>query len=266
MSEKTRLDILLVNQGLFTSRAKAKDAIINKQIFDTSNQLLDKPSQLIDNNAELRIVGDQLKYVSRGGLKLERALKQFDISVEGLTVFDIGASTGGFTDVLLQNDAKKIYANDVGTNQLHPKIKENSRVVDLSPIDFRKITKEQIDNSQIDLVVTDVSFISLNLLWNHLLELIDYRLVPIIALIKPQFEAGPNVVDKKGVIKDKKIHLKIVEKVLNDAKEAGISTIDLTDSPITGSAGNREFLAYFLPEKTAKINTKIDLPKLINQK
>lgn len=265
MDKKTRLDIFLVNQGLFASRARAKEAILNRQIVDQFNNILDKPSLLIDDNQQLKIIGEQLKFVSRGGIKLEEALKHFDINPTGLTALDIGASTGGFSDVLLQAGAEKIYANDVGTNQLHSKIKNNPKVIDLSPIDFRKLSKEQIDNSKIDLVVIDASFISLHLLWQSLLQLIDYQSIPIIALIKPQFEAGPNVVDKKGVIKDQKIHLQILEKVLGQAKDAGISTIDLIKSPITGAAGNREFLAYFLPEKNAKISTEIDLLELINQ-
>lgn len=265
MDKKTRLDILLVDQGLFSSRARAKEAILNRQVVDQFNNILDKPSLLVDDSQKLKIIGEQLKYVSRGGTKLERALKYFDINAAGVTALDIGASTGGFSDVLLQAGAKKVYANDVGTNQLHPKIKENQKVIDLSPLDFRKLTKEQIDNSKIDLVVIDASFISLHLLWQPLLQLIDYQQVPIVALVKPQFEAGPNVVGKKGVIKDRKIHQQILETVLAQAKDAEISTIDLIESPITGAAGNREFLAYFLPEKNAKISTEIDLLELINQ-
>ena len=239
--EKVRLDVLLVEQGLVPSRERAKAMIMAGQVY-IDNQKCDKPGLNVAPGVSVEIRGETLKYVSRGGLKLEKAMKQFPISLQDKVTMDIGASTGGFTDCMLQNGAKKVFAVDVGYGQFAWKLRQDSRVVNMERTNIRYVTPEQI-GQPIDFASIDVSFISLRLVLP-----VAYRLLSengeLVALIKPQFEAGREQVGKKGVVRDIGVHYQVVEKVLSFAREAGFFPAGLSYSPIKGPEGNIEYLAY----------------------
>ena len=240
---KIRLDVYLVNKGLFESREKARASIMAGQIY-IDNQKCDKAGQPIDENAEnVEIRGETLRYVSRGGLKLEKAMEQFPITLNGKVTMDIGASTGGFTDCMLQNGAKKVFAVDVGYGQFAWKLRQDSRVVNMERTNIRYVTPEQI-GEPIDFASIDVSFISLRLVLP-----VAYRLLAengeIVALIKPQFEAGRGQVGKKGVVRDISVHREVIRNVLSFARETQLYAAGLSYSPIKGPEGNIEYLAYF---------------------
>ena len=240
--KKTRADLLLVERGIAESREKAKVLILAGKVFyslDGKNfHRVSKPSQTLSPSAEFKVEED-LPYVSRGGLKLEQALNFFEVDPSGLVCLDVGASTGGFTDCLLQRGAKRVYAVDVGKGLLHPKLREDPRVVVLEGINARYLTPSYFPE-KMDLITVDVSFISLKKVLPALKELLkDNGLI--IALIKPQYELSPKEV-KKGIVRDPKLHFKVVNEIWEFAKDLGFEPLGVVESPILGAKGNKEFL------------------------
>ena len=240
-SNKERLDALLVNRGLFESRAKAQAAIMAGQVL-VNEQKIDKPGTQVKPEVTIRLLGDKLRYVSRGGLKLEKALQIFPISVEGKVVADIGASTGGFTDCALQNGAAKVYAIDVGYGQLAWKLRSDERVINMERTNVRYLEAQDLPE-QVDAATIDVAFISLD----KILPAVHKILKPegfVVALIKPQFEAGKENVGKKGVVRDAKVHQEVINNVIAFAKAEGFGIAGLDFSPIKGPEGNIEYLLH----------------------
>ena len=252
--EKKRIDLLLVEQGFFDSREKAKRAIM-AGIVHNDHEIIDKPGTKVPVDMELFVKGSVMPYVSRGGLKLEKALKYFDITMTDRVMVDIGSSTGGFTDCALQNKAKRVYAVDVGTNQLVWKLRNDSRVVVKEKTNFRHATTDLFEYELPNIATIDVSFISLKLIFEPLKDILNDG-DDIVALIKPQFEAGREDVGKKGIVKDAKIHQRVIENVISYANECQFSIQNLTYSPITGGEGNIEFLAHF---KVGGTNSKFNV-------
>ncbi|MBS4217202.1 TlyA family RNA methyltransferase [Bacillus sp. FJAT-49711] len=240
--KKQRLDVLLVERGLSDTREKAKRAIMAGIVF--SNEIrLDKPGDKVNEDIPLQLKGNILPYVSRGGLKLEKALKEFHISVHDKILLDIGASTGGFTDCALQNGAKLSYALDVGYNQLAWKLRNDPRVIVMERTNFRYVKQTDLIKEMPNLASIDVSFISLKLILPVLKQLLCNE-SDVVALIKPQFEAGKEQVGKKGIIRDPKIHEEVINKIIDFSLKEGYDVINLTYSPITGGEGNIEFLLH----------------------
>lgn len=242
--QKERVDVLVVQQGLTNSREKAKRLIMAGQIYDENNQRLDKVGEKISIEKQLHIKGETLKYVSRGGLKLEKAIAYFKLDINDKTVLDIGSSTGGFTDVALQNGARHSYALDVGYNQLHWKLRQDERVSVMERVNFRYSKLEDFQKGVPNFVTIDVSFISLQLILPNLTTIIPVG-TDVVALVKPQFEAGKDKVGKKGIVKDKSVHYAVLEKIFTFAITQGFTVNGVTFSPITGGSGNVEFLAHF---------------------
>lgn len=238
---KERLDVLLLNRGLAESREKAKAIIMSGNVF-VEGQREDKAGSMFSAQAVIEVKENPLKYVSRGGLKLEKAMAQYDISLEGKICMDVGSSTGGFTDCMLQNGAIKVYAVDVGTNQLAWKLRQDERVVSMEKTNIRYLTPEQI-NEPVAFASIDVSFISLTKVLLPVRELLKEQ-GEVVCLIKPQFEAGREKVGKKGVVRDKKVHVEVIEQVCTFATSIGFDCIDLNFSPIKGPEGNIEYLLY----------------------
>lgn len=239
---KERLDVLLVRQGLAPSREKARAIIMAGSVF-VKGQREDKPGSMFDEQkAVITVKGTGLKYVSRGGLKLEKALKCFPIVLTGGTCMDIGASTGGFTDCMLQNGAAKVYAVDVGHGQLDWKLRKDERVVCMEKTNFRYMTREDIED-ELDFASVDVSFISLTKILIPARNLLKSE-AKMVCLIKPQFEAGREKVGKKGVVREPQIHQEVIEKVFDFANMVGFDILDLSFSPIKGPEGNIEYLVY----------------------
>lgn len=241
MSNKTRLDVLLVERGLQESRQKAQATIMAGLVY-VAGQKVDKPGTNVANDAEIEVRGKSLRYVSRGGLKLEKAMQTWPITLTGKTCADIGASTGGFTDCMLQNGANKVYAVDVGYGQLDWKLRNDERVICLERTNARYLTHEEIPDT-LDFASIDVSFISLKLIFPALYELLADD-GEIACLIKPQFEAGREKVGKKGVVRDPAVHLEVLENFLIYAKENPFTILGITYSPIRGPEGNIEYLGY----------------------
>ena len=238
---KERLDVLLVNRGLASSREKAKTIIMSGDVF-VNGQREDKAGSTFDDKCDIEVRGNKLKYVSRGGLKLEKAVNEFGLSFDGMTCMDIGASTGGFTDCMLQNGAAKVYSIDVGHGQLDWKLRNDERVICMEKTNFRYIKPEDI-GEKIDFASCDVSFISLTkiLLAARALLKDEGRMV---LLIKPQFEAGREKVGKKGVVRDEAVHVEVIEKIVRFADICGFDILRLDYSPIKGPEGNIEYLIY----------------------
>lgn len=239
--KKIRLDALLTEQGLFESRAKAQAAIMAGQIL-VNEQKIDKPGTQVPEDAKVRILGDKLKYVSRGGLKLEKALLCFPLTVNGKIVADIGASTGGFTDCALQNGAAKVYAVDVGYGQLAWKLRNDERVINMERTNVRYLDETSLED-RIDVATIDVAFISLDKVLPAVKKLLAEN-GEVIALVKPQFEAGKENIGKKGVVKDPAVHLTVIENVVAFARELGFVPAGLSFSPIKGPEGNIEYLLH----------------------
>lgn len=262
--EKERVDVLAVKQGLFETREQAKRSVMAGLIYNEKNERFDKPGEKIPVSSELRVKGKKLPYVSRGGLKLEKALKAFDLSVEGKTLLDIGASTGGFTDAVLQNGAKMSYALDVGYNQLAWKIRQDPRVVVMERVNFRYAKPEDFTLGIPEVAVIDVSFISLKLMLPPLHAILKEE-GEVIALIKPQFEAGREAVGKNGIVRDPQTHQKVLEDILSFAAQGGYDVLELSYSPITGGEGNIEFLAHLrkVPE-SGTINSAINMAEVVS--
>lgn len=242
---KERVDKLLVESGLVDTREQAKRYIMAGQVFDRNEQRYDKPGEKIDASKELYIKGKQIPYVSRGGLKLEKAINDFDITMTDHILLDIGASTGGFTDAALMFGATKVYALDVGYNQLAYKLRQDPRVVVMERKNFRYALPEDFQEGQPTIASIDVSFISLSLILPPLIPILEDG-GSVLALIKPQFEAGPERVGKNGVIRDSQVHYDVVNEVLDMAVELGYVIKELTFSPITGGEGNIEFLVHLI--------------------
>ncbi|MCI8812334.1 MAG: TlyA family RNA methyltransferase [Oscillibacter sp.] len=260
MSNKTRLDVLLVERGLQESRQKAQATIMSGLVF-ADGRRVDKPGAAVSNDAEIEIRGNALQYVSRGGLKLEKAMASFPIALAGAVCGDIGASTGGFTDCMLQNGAAKVYAVDVGYGQLAWKLRSDERVVCLERTNARYLSREQIPE-ELDFASVDVSFISLKLILPPLCALMRAG-GHAAALIKPQFEAGREKVGKKGVVRDPAVHREVLEQFLEHARESGFAVLGLTYSPIRGPEGNIEYLGYL--EKGPWMPVEFDLGALVTE-
>ncbi|MBU8879325.1 TlyA family RNA methyltransferase [Bacillus sp. FJAT-29790] len=240
--KKERLDVLLVERGLAETREKAKRTIMAGLVFSNENRL-DKPGEKVSSDIPLRVKGKVMPYVSRGGLKLEKALKVFDLDVADKILLDIGASTGGFTDCALQNGARMSYALDVGYNQLAWKLRQDERVVVMERTNFRYVTPADLSAGMPNLASIDVSFISLKLI----LPVLKTLLVSgsdVVALVKPQFEAGRDQVGKKGIVRDPKVHENVVQTMIALSLSLGFDAKDLSFSPITGGDGNIEFLLH----------------------
>lgn len=240
--KKERVDVLLVEQGLFETREKAKRAVMAGIVY--SNEVrLDKPGEKIPSDSTLTVKGKVLPYVSRGGLKLEKALNVFALDIKGKNLIDIGSSTGGFTDCALQNGASMSYAVDVGYNQLAWKLRQDERVVVMERTNFRYVTPDDFTGPMPNFASIDVSFISLRLI----LPVLKTLLVPnsdIVALIKPQFEAGREQVGKKGIVRDVKVHVEVIQAIIDFSLAQGFNVKNLNFSPITGGDGNIEFLLH----------------------
>jgi len=239
--EKVRLDSALVKKGLTVSREKAKAIIMAGQVF-VDGRKIDKAGTSIKINSKIEIIGNTLPYVSRGGLKLAKALEVFSINLNGKVMADIGASTGGFTDCALQNGAAKVYAIDVGYGQLDWKLRSDPRVINMERTNARYLTERDLVE-KVDLVTIDVAFISLSKILPAVKNIIKED-GEIIALIKPQFEAGKEKVGKKGVVRDPEVHIEVIIKVLEVSKCLGFSVKGLTSSPIKGPEGNIEYLLW----------------------
>lgn len=238
---KERLDVLLVKKGLAESREKAK-AIIMSGIVYVDDQKEDKAGTSFEETAKIEVRGSTLKYVSRGGLKLEKAMTHFGATLEGKVCMDVGASTGGFTDCMLQNGAVKVYSVDVGHGQLAWKLRNDPRVVCMEKTNIRYVVPEDIGD-KIEFVSVDVSFISLTKVLGPVKNLMAED-GQIVCLIKPQFEAGREKVGKKGVVRDKKTHLEVINMVISFAVETGFEVLNLEFSPIKGPEGNIEYLLH----------------------
>ncbi|SFA87611.1 TlyA family RNA methyltransferase [Clostridium frigidicarnis] len=244
---KERLDILLVERGIISSREKAKFEIMAGKIF-VDGFRVDKCGEKIKVDANIEFKGDTLKYVSRGGLKLEKAMAKFGINLEDSICMDIGASTGGFTDCMLQNGAKKVFAIDVGYGQFAWKLRTDPRVVCMERTNVRYVEKEHIVDEP-DFASIDVSFISLTKVVPVVLNLLNDK-GSIVALIKPQFEAGRDKVGKKGVVREASTHKEVIVKIVEFLLEKGVTIIDLDFSPIKGPEGNIEYLVYFTKDNS----------------
>lgn len=245
-SKKERLDILLVEKGICESREKAKTNIMAGLIF-VDGKRVDKAGEKVKVDADIIFKGEKLKYVSRGGLKLEKAMNTFGIDLTDKVCMDIGASTGGFTDCMLQNNASKVFAVDVGYGQFAWKLRTDERVVCMEKTNIRYVTPEDIGIA-LDFASIDVSFISLRTIMPAVKALLGDK-GEVVALIKPQFEAGRDKVGKKGVVRDKEVHLEVINTIVNFLMENELNVLGLSYSPIKGPEGNREYLVYFTKDK-----------------
>ena len=252
--KKERVDKVLVERGLVESRTRAQALILAGQVL-VREQRIDKPGQLIDPNAEIRIKGETLRYASRGGLKLEAALREFEITPEGRSCLDIGASTGGFTDCLLQHGACRVWAVDVGHNQLVWRLRNDPRVVALEGVNARNLNPGQFP-CLFDLATIDVSFISLTKILPAVLPCLNGT-ADCVALIKPQFEVGKGEVGRGGIVTDPAQHRRVLDEITQAAIETGLWPVGLIESPILGAEGNREFLMYLKPASAPGANTAL---------
>ena len=259
---KIRLDQYLVQHGLIQSRERAKALIMSGVVF-VNEQKVDKAGEMIKEDAKVEVRGHDIGYVSRGGLKLEKAMQVFPMRPDGKVCMDIGASTGGFTDCMLKNGAVKVYAVDVGYGQLAWSLRTDDRVVNLERTNFRHITEEQVPEA-IDFASVDVSFISLK----HIFPNLHLLLRPCgqaVCLIKPQFEAGRDKVGKKGVVREAATHLEVVERVIGMAIENGFSVLGLEFSPVKGPEGNIEYLLYVEKSEAPAVAPEVDPAALVGR-
>ena len=259
---KKRLDVLVYEKGFAESREKAK-AVIMAGLAYAQHQKADKCGTSYDENVKNEVRGSALKYVSRGGLKLEKAINNFDLDLNDKITMDIGASTGGFTDCMLQNGAKKVYSIDVGYGQLAWKLRTDERVVNLERTNMRKVTREQVPDD-IDFFSVDVSFISLKLILPVARELMAEN-AQAVCLIKPQFEAGREKVGKKGVVRDPKVHCEVVANIYNFCLENGFDVLNLDFSPIKGPEGNIEYLIHLQKSDDPKSYTDVTPEQLVER-
>lgn len=255
---KKRLDVVLVEKGLVSSREKGKALIMAGKVL-VDNQKIDKAGTEINPELPIRLLGQNIPYVSRGGLKLEKALQVFPVSMEGKVVADLGASTGGFVDCALQNGAVKVFAVDVGFNQLDWKLRTDDRVVNMEKTNARYLEADSL-GEMVDVVTTDVSFISLDKILPPAMAFLKEN-GNVLALIKPQFEAGREKVGKKGVVRDPKVHQEVIEKILHLCEEMNLTVWGLDYSPVKGPEGNIEYLLWgcknpdtdFVPDAAAVV-------------
>ncbi len=262
-SKKERLDILLVEKGICESREKAKTNIMAGLIF-VDGQRIDKAGEKVKVDSEIIFKGEKLKYVSRGGLKLEKAMNTFGIDLTNKVCMDIGASTGGFTDCMLQNNASKVFAVDVGYGQFAWKLRTDERVVCMETTNIRYVTPEDIGVA-LDFASIDVSFISLRTIMPAVKALLGEK-GEVVALIKPQFEAGRDKVGKKGVVRDKEVHLEVINTIINFLMENELNVLGLSYSPIKGPEGNREYLVYFTKDKEKEGNFELSqIEDIVNE-
>ena len=260
---KKRLDVLLVERGLATSREKAKAMIMAGEVL-VDNEREDKAGSMFPEEVEIVLKGKPLPYVSRGGLKLEKAMKNFNLTLDGKVCMDVGASTGGFTDCMLQNGAVKVYSVDVGHGQLDWKLRNDPRVVCMERTNIRYVVTEDIEERP-SFVSIDVSFISLTKVLLPVRNLMEEN-GEIAALIKPQFEAGREKVGKKGVVRDPAVHKEVIEMVISYAKSISFGVRHLEFSPIKGPEGNIEYLVHLQKcEATDRISPQIDVEKTVDQ-
>lgn len=258
MDKEMRLDALLVERGLISGRDRAKE-LIAKGLVLVNGAPADKPAQKCAPGAALELLGQEAHYVSRAAVKLREALDSFSLSLEGKTVLDVGASTGGFTQCALERGAKRVYAVDVGRDQLASVLREDFRVMDLQQTDIRLLRAEQLPKTP-DFAACDVSFISLRLVLPHIRRLLA-REGQAVVLIKPQFEAGRSAVGRGGLVKDPRAHLRVLEEVLEQCSLQGLPAAGLMPSPIRGGDGNIEYLAWLRPGAEAAF----DLPGLVRR-
>ena len=258
---KERLDVLLVKKGLAESREKAK-AIIMSGIVYVDNNKEDKAGQTFNEDALIEVRGNTLRYVSRGGLKLEKAMNCFGVTLEGKIAMDVGASTGGFTDCMLQNGAVKVYSVDVGHGQLAWKLRNDERVVCMEKTNIRYVIPDDVAD-KIDFASIDVSFISLKKVLPAVYDLLT-DVGEVVCLIKPQFEAGREKVGKKGVVREQSVHVEVVDMIVSFAREMGFVTLDLSYSPIKGPEGNIEYLLY-ITKDTSREGREFDINALVKE-
>ncbi|MBP3232642.1 MAG: TlyA family RNA methyltransferase [Anaerovibrio sp.] len=254
--KKERLDVLLVEKNLVQSRARAKTTIMAGLVLVDGNRI-DKAGTMVKVNANIRILGNDIPYVSRGGLKLEKAIKKFGVVLTGKVTADIGASTGGFTDCMLQNGAVRVFAIDVGYGQLDWRLRTDERVINMERTNIRNVTPTDI-GELIDLASIDVAFISLEKVLPAVKAILKAD-GEAVALIKPQFEAGREKVGKKGVVRDARVHLEVIHRVVNIAREMGFITRGLTFSPVKGPEGNIEYLIWLTKDGLAENNVTDEL-------
>lgn len=262
--KKKRLDLILVERNLIETREKAKRTIMAGLVY-SNNERLDKPGMKVPTDIPIKIKQDLHPYVSRGGLKLEKALEEFSIDVQGKILIDVGSSTGGFTDCALQRGAKMSYAIDVGYNQLDWKLRSDDRVVVMERTNFRYVSPDMLEKGTPNFATVDVSFISLTLILPVLKTLLEKN-SDIVILIKPQFEAGREQVGKGGIVKDPNIHFQVIQNILDFAINEQYDLLNLTFSPITGGEGNIEYLAHLGWEKDPQTKRKaIEIQEVIDQ-
>jgi 23S rRNA (cytidine1920-2'-O)/16S rRNA (cytidine1409-2'-O)-methyltransferase len=257
--KKERLDYLLVARGIVQSRERAKALILEGRVF-VDQQKAEKPGIQVPAEARIDLTGESLPYVSRGGLKLEGALRAFEIEPEGMVVMDVGASTGGFTDCVLQRGARKVYAIDVGYGQLAWKLRKDPRVVCLERTNIRYLLREAIEEEDgVDLILIDASFISMEKFLSHLLSFLKDTGV-LIGLIKPQFEVGKGEVGKGGVVRDPELHQKVLDRMTTFSKGLGLRVKGISESPLVGPKGNKEFFILLEREEGDErpVNTRPD--------
>lgn len=257
---KERLDVLLVKRGLAVSREKAK-AVIMAGIVYVENQKEDKAGSMFPDTVKIEVRGNTLKYVSRGGLKLEKAMTHFGVTLDKKVCMDVGASTGGFTDCMLQNGAVKVYAIDVGHGQLDWKLRNDERVVCMEKTNIRYVVPEDLQEPA-DFSSIDVSFISLTKVLLPVYHLLKDN-GEVVCLIKPQFEAGREKVGKKGVVRDKAVHEEVIHKVIDHAVEIGFHILNLEYSPIKGPEGNIEYLVYIRKEAEGSREESVDVHAVV---
>ena len=261
--KKERLDILLVEKGIFTSRERAKTNIMAGKVF-VDGQRVDKAGEKVNIDADIIFKGQEIPYVSRGGLKLEKAMKQFDITLDKKVCMDIGASTGGFTDCMLQNGAKKVFSIDVGYGQFAWKLRTDPRVVCMERTNIRYVKKEDI-GELIDFASIDVSFISLKKIMSATINLLADN-GEVVALIKPQFEAGKEKVGKKGVVRDINVHKEVVQSIVDYLYSENLNVLSVSYSPIKGPEGNIEYLVYFTKDKNIESKFSLeDIEIVVNE-
>lgn len=263
MAEKERIDVLLVEKGFFETREKAKKNIMAGLVF-VDNQRVDKPGEKVNKDANIIVKGQAIPYVSRGGLKLEKAIKEFGIKLQDKIAMDVGASTGGFTDCMLKNGAAKVFAIDVGYGQMAWELRNDPRVVCMERTNIRYVKQEDI-GMIVDFTSIDVSFISLKLVLPVVKEL-SKEGAEVVCLIKPQFEAGREKVGKKGVVRDKNVHVEVIQTILEFSTSLGFTIKGLTYSPIKGPEGNIEYLAYLInKEDDEKLFENINIEKVVEE-
>lgn len=261
--KKERLDILLVEKGIFTSRERAKSSIMAGKIF-VDGQRVDKAGEKVNVDADIIFKGQEIPYVSRGGLKLEKAIKEFGVNLKDKVCMDIGASTGGFTDCMLQNDAKKVFSIDVGYGQFAWKLRTDPRVVCMERTNIRYVTPETLGEVT-DFASIDVSFISLKKIMPATLNLLN-ETGEVVALIKPQFEAGKEKVGKKGVVRDINVHKEVVLDIVEFLISQNLNILSVSYSPIKGPEGNIEYLVYFTKDINRESTFTLEnIEKIVNE-